>query len=68
VQLWEKLAGQRLGPGRALAALEAMFGVGSSSSSTSRRGMTLLVVDEIDVLITRDQSVRHSWSLGTLCV
>ena len=55
--------GQRLGPGRALAALEQLFS--SSNDSTNARdksgknqGMTLLVVDEIDVLITKDQSVR----------
>jgi hypothetical protein len=124
LQLWEKLTGQHVGPGKALAALEALFsaqpsaapgggaataagGAGPSGSGRppkppglqqhhlgqqqlwaqvcgalpaapntvshctpvtlfvqvkgSRGGRaccTLLVVDEIDILITRDQSVR----------
>jgi hypothetical protein len=55
LQLWEKLTGQRAGPSRALAALEALFD--PSGKGGSRGCMTLLVVDEIDVLITKDQSV-----------
>lgn len=63
VQLWEKLTGQRVGPARALPALESMFSPAGSSqggSTTQRACVTLLVVDEIDVLITKDQSVRGS--------
>jgi origin recognition complex subunit 1 len=56
LQLWEKLTGQRAGPGRALAALESLFDP-SGKGGSSRGCMTLLVVDEIDVLITKDQSV-----------
>ena len=66
-KLWERLTGSRAGPARALAALEQMFGGsgsghpqgGSSAAPSGRACMTLLVVDEIDVLITKDQSVRQ---------
>jgi len=66
-QLWEKLMGQRLGPGRALAALEEMFSADSSGSR--KKCMTLLVVDEIDVLMTKDQgvSVNAFWEGGRGC-
>lgn len=96
-KLLEKLTGQHVGPGRALAALEAMFAPHQPASSSAARGtgiqwwtpagkaalqqqsskaaagnvavasqrpkracMTLLVVDEIDILITKDQSVLYN--------
>lgn len=62
-KLWERLSGQRQGPARALAALEELFSAGSASggrAAASKRGMTLLVVDEIDVLMTRDQAVLYN--------
>lgn len=52
--------GQRLGPGRALAALEQLFSGGGDQPHGGRACMTLLVVDEIDVLITKDQSVLYN--------
>ncbi|GFH11894.1 origin recognition complex subunit 1 [Haematococcus lacustris] len=58
-KLWEKVAGQRAGPARALAALEAHFSAGATAQGRGRC-MTLLVVDEIDVLITKDQSVLYN--------
>ncbi|EFJ47339.1 origin recognition complex subunit 1 [Volvox carteri f. nagariensis] len=53
-KLWERMSGQRWGPARALKALEESF------SGGARRHMTLLIVDEIDVLITRDQAVLYN--------
>jgi len=71
-RLWEKLTGQLCGPARALANLEEMFRGASGSSSgaggsrakggpaAARPGMTLMLVDEIDVLVTKDQSVLYN--------
>ncbi len=78
------MTGQRLGPRRAVAELAAAFSThlpsGGGGGAGARRGgkqqqrqtRTLLVVDEIDVLITRDQNVSaflldHRASLGTSC-
>ncbi|KXZ54607.1 hypothetical protein GPECTOR_4g672 [Gonium pectorale] len=58
-KLWERMSGQRWGPARALKALEEAFSGGSGSGS-GRRHMTLLIVDEIDVLITKDQAVLYN--------
>ncbi len=53
-KLWERLVGQRLGPGRAQQALAARF------AGEQRRGggKTLVLLDEIDMLMTKDQAVR----------
>ncbi|GIL83271.1 hypothetical protein Vretimale_11290 [Volvox reticuliferus] len=53
-KLWERMSGQRYGPSRALRALDESF------LSGHRRHMTLLIVDEIDVLITKDQAVLYN--------
>eukprot|EP00967_Tisochrysis_lutea_P009690 scaffold11321_cov22-Tisochrysis_lutea.AAC.1 len=68
LQLWERLMGQRLGPGRALAALEQLFSGGGDQPHGGRACMTLLVVDEIDVLITKDQSVCGGGGSARVCV
>lgn len=69
-KLWERLAGQRCGPGKALSMLEALFApkqAGNAAALGSQKDnraksqfMTLLVVDEIDILMTRDQSVLYN--------
>lgn len=60
-KLWERIAGVRWGPARALAALEEAFSGGGAvrqgGGGSEARHMTLLLVDEIDVLITKDQAV-----------
>ncbi len=72
-KLWERIAGVRWGPARALAALEEAFSGGGAvrqgaAGGGGARHMTLLLVDEIDVLITKDQAVGrlggHRRSLG----
>ena len=67
-KLWERLAGQRCGPGKALSMLEALFAPKqpAAASGSQKEGktklnfMTLLVVDEIDILMTKDQSVLYN--------
>ncbi|KAG2483739.1 hypothetical protein HYH03_017394 [Edaphochlamys debaryana] len=59
-KLWERMSGQRWGPARALKALEEGFSGGAGAGGGGRRHMTLLIVDEIDVLITRDQAVLYN--------
>eukprot|EP00198_Chlamydomonas_reinhardtii_P009027 XP_001698364.1 origin recognition complex subunit 1 [Chlamydomonas reinhardtii] len=58
-KLWERMSGQRWGPARALKALEEAFS-GGVGAAAGRRHMTLLIVDEIDVLITKDQAVLYN--------
>jgi len=62
-QLWRELTTQRLGPARALAALEEMFSPGRKAKTTT---CVVVVVDEIDVLLTRDQGVRIASALAQL--
>ncbi|GAX79990.1 hypothetical protein CEUSTIGMA_g7430.t1 [Chlamydomonas eustigma] len=57
-KLWERLAGQRCGASKALSQLESMFA--SRSSQKGPQAMTLLLVDEIDILMTKDQSVLYN--------
>ncbi|GFR49792.1 hypothetical protein Agub_g11730, partial [Astrephomene gubernaculifera] len=62
-KLWERMSGQRWGPARALKALEEVFSGGSgwaAAGGGGRRHLTLLIVDEIDVLITKDQAVLYN--------
>ncbi|KAG2449488.1 hypothetical protein HYH02_005632 [Chlamydomonas schloesseri] len=59
-KLWERMSGQRWGPARALKALEEAFSGGAGPNGGGRRHMTLLIVDEIDVLITKDQAVLYN--------
>jgi origin recognition complex subunit 1 len=78
-RLWERLAGQALGPARAREALEALFrgggfrragetpprggnGGGKASASVAAAAFrpTLIVLDEIDMLVTRDQAVLYN--------
>jgi origin recognition complex subunit 1 len=72
-RLWEKLSGQRLGPARARDALEAEFrpsqggggtrGGGTRGGGTGGGGTgggTLVLLDEIDMLMTRDQAVLYN--------
>ncbi|GLC48351.1 hypothetical protein PLESTB_000086700 [Pleodorina starrii] len=59
-KLWERMSGQRWGPARALKALEEYFSGGGGGGGGSGRHVTLLIVDEIDVLITKDQAVLYN--------
>jgi len=58
----QALTGARASPPAALAALEAMFGGGGAAGSARGGGaaprVTVLLVDEMDLLVTRKQSVR----------
>ncbi|KAF8073069.1 ORC1A [Scenedesmus sp. PABB004] len=59
-RLWEKLSGQHLGPARARDALQQHFGVGGGAAGGPRRRYsTIIVLDEIDMLLTRDQAVLY---------
>lgn len=53
--LSQGLVGERRSPGASLKALEARF-AGQGSRRAER--MTIVLVDEIDLLVTRNQSVR----------
>ena len=64
--LWHALSGKHAAPTRAAQLLEQRF-----STSSSRRVCTVLLVDELDYLVTRKQTVRvvaarssagHKWS------
>eukprot|EP00798_Chlamydomonas_sp_ICE-L_P011216 gene11216-18838_t len=59
-KVWEKLTGQRCGPARRLAALGGKCSQLQELPPTppQRQMTTLLLVDEIDVLITKDQAPR----------
>ena len=59
-KLWERLSGQRLGPARARDALQAAFAPSVGGGAARRRFATLIVLDEIDMLMTRDQSVLYN--------
>jgi len=59
----QALTGARASPPAALAALEAMFGGGGAAGGARGGGgagprVTVLLVDEMDLLVTRKQSVR----------
>jgi Cdc6-like AAA superfamily ATPase len=57
-RLLERMTGRCMGPGKALQLLEEHFTVEAGATiSKGKLQRTLLVVDEIDVLITKDQSV-----------
>ncbi|WIA29405.1 hypothetical protein OEZ86_011909 [Tetradesmus obliquus] len=58
-RLWEKLSGQHMGPARARDALMQLFGVGAGAGSSRRRYSTIIVLDEIDMLMTKDQAVLY---------
>ena len=51
-------------PLRALSHLEGMFvgrqQAGAGTSGQKQKPMSLLIVDEIDILMTKDQSVSHT--------
>lgn len=53
--LWHALTGRHTSPARAAQLLERRF-----STTSSRRACTVLVVDELDYLVTRKQTVRVS--------
>jgi hypothetical protein len=38
-----------------------LFGVGAGAGSSRRRYSTIIVLDEIDMLMTKDQAVSSSW-------
>ena len=61
----QALTGSRVGPTTAAAALEEMFSSGGCGgrAGTSKR-VTVLLVDEMDLLVTKKQtvSVKHSIS------
>lgn len=54
----QALTGYHLGPQKSLAALEEIFSAGGRRDSTSR--VTVLLLDEMDLLLTRTQAVRFS--------
>lgn len=59
----QALTGARASPAAALAALEALFGSGAGSSGGKHGGsgrVTVLLVDEMDLLVTRKQSVSFT--------
>ncbi|KAK9836005.1 hypothetical protein WJX81_005277 [Elliptochloris bilobata] len=64
--LLEALTGARAGPKAALAALEALFGGAGAGGARGGGGrVTVLLVDEMDLLVTRQQSVLYNifeWS------
>jgi hypothetical protein len=47
-------------PRRARDALMQLFGVGGGAGSSRRRYSTIIVLDEIDMLMTKDQAVSIS--------
>eukprot|EP00878_Enallax_costatus_P035608 GHUV01039787.1.p1 GENE.GHUV01039787.1~~GHUV01039787.1.p1 ORF type:complete len:213 (+),score=81.84 GHUV01039787.1:244-882(+) len=57
-RLWEKLSGQHLGPARARDALMGLFGV-AAGANIRRKYSTIIVLDEIDMLMTKDQAVLY---------
>lgn len=59
------MTGRHLGPKSAVAALEELFlGAGASRDGRAREGITLVLIDEMDLLLTRKQKVGH-WMSGT---
>ncbi|KAL4434835.1 hypothetical protein ABPG77_005362 [Micractinium sp. CCAP 211/92] len=57
--LYEALTGDRAGPQKAAEALEEMFGGGGRRAGTSRRP-TIVLVDEMDLLINKTQTVLYN--------
>ena len=54
------MTGRHLGPKSAVAALEELFlGDGASRDGRVREGITLVLIDELDLLLTRKQKVRR---------
>ena len=66
----QALTGNHVGPTTAAAALEEMFssGGGGGRAGTSKR-VTVLLVDEMDLLVTKKQTVitRNAWLYNTMC-
>lgn len=54
--LWEALRGERVSPGQALRLLEAEF-----SAPSPRRVPCVVLMDELDQLVTKDQSVMYNF-------
>ncbi|KAK9855793.1 hypothetical protein WJX84_007438, partial [Apatococcus fuscideae] len=58
-QLFEAMTGDRRGPSAAAAALEELFSSAGKRSGSQQR-LTVLLVDEMDLLVTRRQSVLYN--------
>lgn len=59
--LYEAMTGEHLGPKSAVNALEELFlEGGSASGGRARGGVTLVLVDEMDLLLTRKQKVLYN--------
>lgn len=54
----QALTGHHLGPPRSLAALEEIFSVRGRAENASR--VTVVLLDEMDLLLTKNQAVRSS--------
>ena len=54
----QALTGERVGTKAALLALEALFRSAGQSKQGSAAPMTVVLVDEMDLLVTRNQTVR----------
>ena len=60
------LTGRHLSPGIALNHLEELFN--GQSNVHRKRGVTVFLVDEVDLLVTRNQQVKDTSSTGSLKV
>jgi hypothetical protein len=55
---WQGMTGRHLGPKSAVVALEELFLEGGvSQNGRVREGITLVLIDEMDLLLTRKQKV-----------
>jgi Cdc6-like AAA superfamily ATPase len=55
----QALTGEHLSPGVALTHLEELFN-SQEGSNRKKGGVTVVLVDEVDLLVTRNQQVRPS--------
>ncbi|EFN52332.1 hypothetical protein CHLNCDRAFT_139139 [Chlorella variabilis] len=58
--LYEALTGDRAGPQAASAALEGMFGGGGGGGRGEGRRPTIVLVDEMDLLVNKSQTVLYN--------
>ena len=63
----QALTGQYLSPGTALTHLEELFG-GGGGQAVRRRGVTVVLLDEMDLLMTRNQQVIASAGTSMVAV
>ncbi len=63
LMVWpQAMTGEHLGPKSACAALEELF-LGGRRRGGAQDGVTLVLIDEMDLLLTRKQKVRAGWRL-----